>query len=138
MAVNYSTALKTTRMQMMVDTVDSKTLNASTGAGATGDLVIGTSALSGGTGVLATLPLANPSFSVSGAVATLLGTVSANASASGTAAKAEIRNDAGTTVVSGLTVGTSGSDINLSSVTITSGQTVTITTGGASTITHAA
>lgn len=135
MAVNYSTALKTTRMQMMVDTVDTKTLNASTGAGATGDLVIGTSSLSGGTGVLVTIPLANPSFTVASGVATLAGVpLSANASASGTAAKAEIRNDAGTVVVGGLTVGTSGSDINLSSVSITSGQTVTIT--ATSTITH--
>jgi hypothetical protein len=37
-------------------------------------------------------------------------------------------------VVTGLTVGTSGSDINLNSVSITNGQTVTLTSG---TITHA-
>jgi hypothetical protein len=41
----------------------------------------------------------------------------------------------GTAIVSGLTVGTSGQDINLNSTSITNGQTVTISTG---TITHAA
>jgi hypothetical protein len=55
------------------------------------------------------------------------------ASATGTAALAEFRNNAGTTIVSGLTVGTSATDIILNSTSITSGQTVTITAG---TITH--
>jgi hypothetical protein len=35
----------------------------------------------------------------------------------------------GTAIVSGLTVGTSGQDINLNSTSITNGQTVTISTG---------
>jgi hypothetical protein len=39
------------------------------------------------------------------------------------------------TIVNNLTVGTSGSDINLNSTSISSGQTVTLTAG---TITHAA
>ena len=38
-------------------------------------------------------------------------------------------------MITGLTVSTTGADINLDSVSITTGQTVTITTG---TITHAA
>jgi hypothetical protein len=60
--------------------------------------------------------------------------LSVNASATGTAAKAELRTNAGASVeASGLTVGTSGSDINLTSTSITSGQTVTVTSG---TITH--
>lgn len=135
MTVVYSTALKTTRMQMVTDTIDGKTLNASTGAGAAGQLVIGTASLSGGTGVLVTIPLALPAFTIASGVATLAGVpISAAASATGTAAKAELRTNGGTTVVSGLTVGTSGSDINLTSTSITSGQTVTIT--ATSTITH--
>ena len=88
----------------------------------------------GATGVLATLALPNPG-TVSGSVFTLLGVpVSVAASASGTAALAEFRNNAGTTVVSGLSVGaTAGFDIILGTVTITAPGIVTITAG---TITH--
>ena len=135
MSVNYSTALKTARMQLVADLIASKTVAASTGAGSAGSLVIGTSALSGATGVLVTIPLPNPPGTVSGAVLTLAGVpLSANASATGTAAKAEFRNNAGTVVVDNtLTVGTSGTDIILNSTSITSGQAVTVTAG---TITH--
>jgi hypothetical protein len=96
-------------------------------------LVIGTSALSGGTGVLATIPLPTTPFVISGSgtvIATLQGVpLSAAASASGTAAKAELRTNADVVEATGLTVGTSGSDINLTSVAITAGQTVTVTSG---------
>lgn len=135
MAVNYSTVVKTNRLQNVIDATDSKTYVVGSGAGATGDLVIGTSALSGGTGVLATVALPNPCATVSGSVLTLAGVpLSVAASATGTAELAEIRNDAGTVIVSGLTVGTSGTDIIISSVSITSGQTVQVNSG---TITHA-
>jgi hypothetical protein len=134
MAVTYNATLKTNRMQLVADLVASKTAAASTGAGSAGQLVIGTASLSGATGVLATLALPNPPMTISGAVATLAGVpLSIAASASGTAALAEFRNNAGTTVVSGLTVGTSGTDIVLGTTTITSGGTVTITAG---TLTH--
>jgi len=135
MTVTYATAtVKTPRMQVMADVIASRTPAAATGTATAGQLVIGTASLSGGTGVLATIALPATAFTVSGAVATLQGVpLSATASASGTAALAEFRNNAGTTVISGLTVGTSGSDINLNSTSITSGQTVTITSG---TITH--
>jgi hypothetical protein len=99
-----------------------------------GTLVIGTSALSGATGVLATIPLADPSASVAAGVLTLLGMPkSAAAVAAGTAAKAEIRDSNGTVVVSGLTVGTSATDIIINSVAISVGQTIQINSG---TITH--
>jgi len=134
MSVVYGATLKTNRMQLVADLIASKTAAASTGAGSAGQLVIGDNTLSGGTGVLATIALQNPPFTIAGAVATLQGVpLSVAASASGTAAKAELRNNAGTTIVSGLTVGTSGTDIILGTTTITSGGTVTITAG---TITH--
>jgi hypothetical protein len=131
MAVNYNATLKTNRMQLMADLVASKTAAASTGSATAGQLVIGTSALSGATGVLATLALDPVPFTISGSVATLDATpaLTVVASASGTAALAEFRNNAGTTVVSGLTVGTGSENIVLNSVSITSGQTVTITAG---------
>jgi hypothetical protein len=95
-----------------------------------GTLVIGTSALSGATGVIVSITLQKPSFSLSGGVATLLGVpLSGTATLSGTntAAKAEIRDSSSNAIITGLTVGTSGSDINLNSVSIASSQVVTVT-----------
>ena len=134
MTVNYNATVKTNRMNTARAAIDSQTFNAPTGAGAAGKLVIGTSGLSGATGVLVTLPLSNPCGTVSGSVLTISGTPSANATAGGTAAKAEFRTNADVTVVDGLTVGTSGSDINLTTTTIANGQTVTLNASG--TITH--
>jgi hypothetical protein len=136
MSVSYSNTVKDNRLNVVNDAVNSKTYVAGSGAGSAGSLVIGTSALSGATGVLATITLPNPAFTEASQVLTLAGVpLSATASATGTAAKAEFRNNAGTVIVTGLTVGTSGSDINLNSVAISSGQTVTVTAG---TITHSA
>ncbi len=134
MAVTYATAVKTDRLSNVVDRIGSKTYVVGSGAGSVGSLVIGTSGLSGATGVLATIALQNPCGTVSGAVMTLAGVpLSVAASATGTAALAELRNNAGTVIVSGLTVGTAATDIIISSVSITSGQTVQVTAG---TITH--
>lgn len=134
MSVTYSPTLKTNRMQLVADLIAGKTQAASTGSATAGSIVIGTSALSGATGVLATIALGTTPGTVSSSVLTLSGTpLSATASASGTAAKAELRNNSGTAIVTGLTVGVSASDIILDSVSITSGQTVTISSG---TLTH--
>jgi hypothetical protein len=134
MAQIYRSTERTNRMNVVNDAVNSKTFVAGSGAGSAGSLVIGTAALSGATGVLATIALQNPAFTVSGDVATLAGVpLSVAASASGTAAKAEIRNNAGTAIVTNLTVGTSGSDVTVNTTTVTSGQTVTVTAG---TLTH--
>jgi hypothetical protein len=128
MAISYSTTVKNARLTAVGNAIDG-------GSGA-GVLVIGTSALSGATGVLATIALDDPSFSVSGGVLTLVGLPnSATASASGTAAKAELRDSDDTVVATGLTVGTSGTDIIINTTAISDGQTVQVTSG---TITHAA
>ncbi len=121
MPVIYSTSLKNTRMGDVV-----------TAIGTTGVLQIGTTGM--GT-VLATIPLANPAGTVSGGVLTFTMPQSdTNADATGTAAEARVRTSAGgTDVITGLTVGTSGANINLSSVGITAGDTVTI---NSATITH--
>jgi len=134
MAVTYSSTLKTNRMQLVADLISSKVAASSTGTASAGSLVIGTSALSGATGVLATVTLSATAGTVSGNVFTLSGVpLSVTASATGTAALAEFRNNAGTVIVSGLTVATSGGDITINSTSITSGQTVQVTAG---TITH--
>lgn len=134
MSVVYAATLKTNRMQLVADLIATKTAAASTGTATAGSLVIGTSALSGATGVLATVTLSATPGTVSGSVLTLSGVpLSATASATGTAALAEFRNNAGTVIVSGLTVGTSATDIIINATAISSGQTVQVTSG---TITH--
>lgn len=126
MAVTYSTATKTARLNAVIGQIDA-------GAGP-GTLEIGTTGMAS---VLAILTLADPSGTVSGDVLTFdfdPDITDSSADASGTAAAARIKDSSGTVVISGLTVGTSGTDIVLDSVSITAGQSVTLTTG---TITHA-
>jgi hypothetical protein len=135
MSVVYSTTVKNDRMQQVIDRTVGKTPAAATGSATAGSLVIGDSTLSGATGVLVTIPLTTTGFTgPSSGVITLHGVpLTAAASAGGTAAKAEIRDNAGTVIVSGLTVGTSGTDIIIDSVTIVTSQTVRVNSG---TITH--
>ena len=123
MAVTYTTAVKNSRLSAVV-----------TAIGATGVLEIGTTAM--GT-VLATIPLAATAGTVSAGVLTLTqALLDTSADATGTAAAARIRTaTGGTDIITGLTVGTSGSDINLNSVSIVAGLEVSITSA---TITHAA
>jgi hypothetical protein len=125
MSATYIATLKNTRMDAVT-----------TAIGASGFLVIGTSALATpATGVLAKIPLSATSFGASAA-----GVITANglplsvvATGTGTANKAEIWKSDNSVVVSALTVGTSGSDVNLGTLTINAGNTVQITT---CTITH--
>jgi hypothetical protein len=125
MAVNYDTATKTARMAATILQIDA---NASPAK-----IEICTAAFAS---VLVTITLADPSFTESSGVITMAGVPKSGvASAAGTAAVARIKDGGGTTKVNNLTVGTSGAEINLDSVTIAVGQTVTLTSG---TITHAA
>ena len=128
MAVTYSTATKTVRMQAVADDIDE-------GAGA-GTIEIGTSGMAT---VLATFQLTEPCGTVSGDTLTfdMDPDIDATASADGTAAAAQIKDGGGVVVISGLTVTTVAvgtGDIQLDSVSITNGQTVTLATG---TIQHA-
>lgn len=127
MAVTYSTAAKNARLDAVRDLIDA-------GAGP-GVLQIGTAGM--GT-VLAEFTLADPSApNAAAGVLTFdfdpdISDTSANAD--GTAAAARIRDSNGVDIITGLTVGTSGADIILDSVSITTGQTVTLNTA---TLTHA-
>lgn len=122
MAVTYSTAVKTTRMQAVVDAIATS-----------GKLEICDTAYAH---VLATIPLANPAGVVAGAVLTFTmpqSDASADYGLPTTAVIARIRTGANADVITGLTVGTSGADIILNSTSITAGQAVTI---NSATITH--
>jgi hypothetical protein len=132
MAIAFSTAAAGARLTLTYNSTSTSagvSVNGQTAGG--GLLVIGTSGLSGATGVLASVVLTStPPFSISGKVVTLSGTpLSVSPSANGTAALAELRDSAGNTVVSGLSVGTSGSNVNLTTVTLSTGVPVSITSG---------
>ena len=119
MAVTYTTAVKTARITASRDYHANGTLEILTAADA----------------VLATFVLNASGGNIAGAVWTLIFDASTvAATGSGTAAKAQIKNSGGTVGISGLTVGTSGTDIVLDSASITSGQNITLSSA---TITHA-
>jgi hypothetical protein len=123
--VTYNSTLKSTRMAAVITAIDA---NASPGT-----IEIGTAGMAA---VLATITLSKPSFAESGGVITMAGAPKSGiAAGTGTAAAACIKHGGGTSVVTGLTVGTSGCDINLNGVSIVSGQTVTLSSG---TISHGA
>ena len=119
MAVTYNAAVKTARITATMNYFANSTLEILTAADA----------------VLATFGLNAPGGSVSGSVWTLVFDASTvQATASGTAAKAQIKTSGGSAHLTGLTVGAGSGDINLTSVSITSGQDVTLSSA---TITHA-
>ena len=120
MAVTYTTAVKGARMSAVVAQIDA-------GAGP-GKLKIRDAS----NVVLATLTLTDPCGTVSGDTLTFdfdPDITDSSADASGTAANAIITDSNDVTCVSGLTVGASGTNVILDSVSITAGQAVTITTG---------
>ena len=126
MAVNYPNAVKVARMNAVT-----------TAAGTTAVLEIGTAGMAS---ILATIVLGNPiAPAATGAgVLTLAGFPRSDTSAdnTGTAAAARIRAaSGGTDIITGLTVGLSGADVILDSLSITAGQTVTI---NSAVFTHAA
>ena len=122
MALTYSTAVKTARMNAVVTTL-----------GSSAKLQIGTSGM--GT-VLATIILDAIAGAVSNGVLTLSGMPkNVAASAAGVAAAARLRTSGDVDIITDLTVGTSGTDIIIDNTNIASGQTVNVTSV---VITHAA
>jgi len=120
MAVTYNTAVKTSRMTATMNYFANGTLEILTAADA----------------VLVTFGLNAAGGTVSGNVWTLvLDATTVAATAAGTAAKAQIKNSGGSAHLTGLTVGTSGTDVILDNLVIANGQNVTLST---TTITHAA
>lgn len=126
MSVIYSTATKTARMNAVITTI-----------GASGKLKLFTAA----DVLLATFTLAATAGTATGAVLTLsdangatAGILNTTASAAGTAAKASVTTSADVDVITGLTVGTSGTDLILDNNVLASGQAITI---NSATFTHA-
>ena len=129
MSVTYITAAANARLAAgLTAAVSGQSVDGNT---TFGQLQIGTAGMAT---TLAIIILQKPSFSIASKVATLLGVpLSITAIATGTAATAQITDSAGTVIISGLTVGTSGTDVIINSTSITSGQTVQVTAGTIST-----
>lgn len=118
MAITHGLATRIAVSNAVVDRLD---LGSGTSAGR---LVFQTSA----NAAVATLPLSNPAFgdaNGSTAVATANSITSDTNAAGGTTTKFELRDRDANAIILG-SVGTSGSDINLSSVIIGAGDTVTV------------
>ncbi len=116
MAVTHPTAIRNGIADYVVDRLD---LGTGTSAGR---LVFQTS---GGTAV-ATLALSNPAFGAASAGVATASTITSDTNAAGgTVAKAVLRDRDATPIVL-CAVGTSGSDINLSSLTVGAGDTVSV------------
>lgn len=125
MTVSYSPALKSARMQLVIDAID--------GGGAPGTLEICTANY---VSVLATIPLALPSFTLTGSTITMAlpPRTDTNADNGGTAALARFKDSNGVVQVSGLVCGVGGAgDVQLSTLTVTPSMQVEIVSA---TITH--
>lgn len=123
--MQYATDVKTARMTAVRDEIDA--------GAAAGKLEIGTAGMAS---VLVTITLDDPSGTVAADVLTLAGfPKTVQAAATGVAAAARVRDSNDADVITGLTVGTSGTDIVVDNTSINSGQNVTI--NASPTITHA-
>jgi len=123
MAVVYNTTVKNARLTVVKDAIDQ-------GSGP-GTIEICSAAYAA---VLAVLTCADPCGSVSAGVLTFSAiTQDSSADATGTAAIARIKDSTGTVICDGLTVGTSGANINLNTTSIVAGDIVQLTSA---TITH--
>lgn len=124
MSITYSTTVKNNRLTQVLNAID--------GGSGNGILNIGTTGMAT---TLVSVTLAKPSATVSAGVLTFSGLPkSGTATGTGTAAAATITDSTATVVISGLTVGTSGTDIIIDNTSITTGQTVNF--NATSAITH--
>lgn len=117
MGVTLTTASRNVMCDALVDSVDSGS------ADANGDLVIMTS----GDVEVATLALSNPAFGASVAGVATASAIGDDTSATGGTAALHKMQDRDNTEVWRGTVGTSGADLNLSSVSVGAGDTVSVT-----------
>lgn len=124
MAVNFTNAMNNTRVA---------TISTAAGASATLKIYTGSAPTNADTAVtgtlLVTLTGASTFATSSSGVATLGTVTSGTAVATGTAGYARLATSGGTAICDFTVIGTSGSDLNLNATSITSGGTVSITSG---------
>jgi len=123
MAVIYTNAVKVDRMDAVIAAI-----------GSAGKLEIGTTAMDTTLAVFTLSSPAAPGATGAGVITFTMPKSDTSADDTGTAAAARIVTSADLDIITGLTVGVAAEDIVLDSVSITAGQTVTISSA---TITHA-
>lgn len=116
MAITLTTAARNAMANALVDLVDAGSTDAN------GDLVIMTS----GDVEVATLALSNPAFGAAASGVCTASAITSDSSATGGTAALHMFRDRNNTEVWRGTVGTSGADLNLSSVAIGAGDTVEV------------
>lgn len=118
MAIQYSTAVKNSRMLEVVAAID--------GGGGVGKLEIGTAGMAT---ILSTIPLNATCGTVAAGTLTFSGfpKTDTNTANGGTAAAARIRAYNNVDIITGLTVGTSSSDVIIDETEILIGQKLTVT-----------
>jgi len=121
MAVIYGPPVRSARLAVVVAAIDA-------GSGP-GVLEIGTAGMAI---ILATLTCSKPCGTVAGDMLTFAPITQDVADANGNAALARYKDSDGNIIVSGLTVGTSGTNIIVGSVSITVGQVVPMTSASLS------
>jgi hypothetical protein len=122
MAVIYSPAVRSARLAVVRDAIDA-------GSGP-GILELGNAGMAL---VLATLTCSKPCGTISGDTLTFAPIIQDSAAdASGNAAVARFKDSDGNVIISGLTCGTSGTNIIMGSVSITVGQAVPMTSAAIS------
>lgn len=113
---SYAQALKSARMQAVIDAIDANIEPAFMEIGLA-DMAV----------ILLTITLSNPSFTEANAIITMNDMPKwGTAIVPGTAVEARIRDGGGNEIISGLTVGLSDADIILDFVDLDVGQTVTL------------
>ena len=118
MTVSYNTNVINSRLTVVLNAIDA-------GSGS-GKLLIGTTGMAV---TLSTITLSKPCGTISAGVLTFSGVPLTDgfAANTGTASAAEITDSAGTVIASGLTVGTAGTDMIISTTSITQGDIVSLT-----------
>ncbi len=120
MSLIYSLAVRTARLQQVINAIDA-------GAGS-GKIQIGTAGMGL---VLSTVVLLKPCATIAAGILTFSGTPlnDPSAAATGFATAAQITDSTGLVVASGLTVGLAGTDIIITLQNITVGSIVTFVSG---------
>jgi hypothetical protein len=121
-SVIYSLGVRNNRLQQVINAID--------GGAGNGTIKLGTSGMAV---ILSSIVLAKPSATILSSAAILvfsgLPLVDPSAAANGTAANGEITDSVGNIVVSGLTVGTAGTDIIINNTAVVLGEIVAFTSG---------
>lgn len=118
MSVNYNVNVINDRLQVVVDAIDA--------GAAAGKLQLGTSSMAV---ILVTFVFSDPCGTISSGVLTFsnMPITDPYAANTGTASAAQIIDSTGTVIASGLTVGTSGTDVIISQTHISMGDIVALT-----------